>query len=802
MHALQGKLLEKRCIMEDAMRVLYVDDDPDLLELGKMFLEEPGDFSVITINSALSALTLLNEEKFDAIISDYQMPVMDGLQFLIEARTRFGKIPFILFTGKGREEVVIQAINHGVDFYLQKGGDTKAQFAELIQKIRQAVQRHKAETDLVKSEANLQAIIANTNDIIALYDPKVRLQVYNHAASETYRSLFGIELCPGLCTLDLFPELMRGFWNANNARALAGESFLIEFNLPMLRGEVRFFESSYNPIRRDGIVVGFSTFTRDITERKRIEETLAKSEEKFRAIANYTVNWESWFGPEGEYIWVSPSVLQFTGYSQGEIQAMSDFISTLIAEKDRIMFTERFRKAIGGASGENFEFRYLHRNGTKKWLNVSWQPIVDINGNFIGTRSSGHDITEKKCAEENLISTLKRTQDQQAVMAMISLSPLLFSGDVDALSVMLTQESSGVLGVERVSVWLFNNKEDELRCIDLFERSQDRHSRDLVLKRHEYVNEFEALSTENFIDANDPLTDPRTAGYVEGYLKPNRITSMLDAVIRVSGKNLGVICFEHVDRPHHWASDEIAFACHLSDQIAIALLNRDRKRVEEALHQANKKLNLLSGITRHDINNQLTALQGYLSIFEKWQLDSTYSDYLKKAKRTAERISAMIRFTKEYEGIGVHAPGWHNVRTLVDNAAKEIRLGQVKVKNVIPADTEVFADPLVVKVFYNLMDNAVRYGGKITTIQFFVQESRDNHLIVCEDDGEGVLLDEKEKIFERGFGKNTGLGLALSREVLDITGITIHENGEPGKGARFAITVPTGKWQLLGSKEN
>ncbi|MEI6841393.1 MAG: sensor histidine kinase, partial [Methanomicrobiales archaeon] len=102
----------------------------------------------------------------------------------------------------------------------------------------------------------------------------------------------------------------------------------------------------------------------------------------------------------------------------------------------------------------------------------------------------------------------------------------------------------------------------------------------------------------------------------------------------------------------------------------------------------------------------------------------------------------------------------------------------------------VFADPLVIKVFYNLMDNAARYGGKITTIRFSVDELDGDHIVVCEDDGDGIVAAEKEKIFERDFGKNTGLGLALSREILSITGITITETGEPGKGARFEINVP------------
>jgi len=219
------------------------------------------------------------------------------------------------------------------------------------------------------------------------------------------------------------------------------------------------------------------------------------------------------------------------------------------------------------------------------------------------------------------------------------------------------------------------------------------------------------------------------------------------------------------------------------------------RKQRNACRQVNKKLTLLSSITRHDINNQLTVLMGFLSILEDMPPGPARDEYFLKTTTAAERISAMIRFTKEYEGIGVQAPVWQDYRTLVDSAANEAPLGKVIVKNDLPTGTEVLADPLIVKVFYNLMDNAVRYGGKITTIRFSAEESGDDHLIICEDDGDGVAAEEKKKIFDRGFGKNTGLGLALSREILSITGITITETGEPGKGARFEIVVPKGAYR-------
>ena len=139
--------------------ILYVDDEPNLLALGKLFLEKSGEFVIDTRESAQEGLATLKLQPFDAIISDYQMPVMDGLQFLKEVRSGHGNIPFILFTGRGREEVVIEAINSGADFYLQKGGAPKAQFAELTHKIKQAVQKKRAEATLRTSERMISDIL-------------------------------------------------------------------------------------------------------------------------------------------------------------------------------------------------------------------------------------------------------------------------------------------------------------------------------------------------------------------------------------------------------------------------------------------------------------------------------------------------------------------------------------------------------------------------------------------------------------------------------------------------------------------
>ena len=242
--------------------------------------------------------------------------------------------------------------------------------------------------------------------------------------------------------------------------------------------------------------------------------------------------------------------------------------------------------------------------------------------------------------------------------------------------------------------------------------------------------------------------------------------------------------------------------CLRGEQVMVSVVRdvTERKRAESAIKLANKKLSLLSSITRHDINNQVSAINMFLFLAEEGITDPCIHEYLQKIEKSSQLIQKQIWFTGEYDKIGVTAPVWRDTRTLVEIAAKQVQFGHVMVKNDLPAGVEVFADPLLTKVFFNLMDNAVRYGVKITNIHFFVIEHGDDHIIVCEDDGVGIVTDEKEKIFDRGFGKNTGLGLALAREILDITGISIYETGEPGKGARFEMKVPKGVWRFSSQK--
>ncbi len=223
----------------------------------------------------------------------------------------------------------------------------------------------------------------------------------------------------------------------------------------------------------------------------------------------------------------------------------------------------------------------------------------------------------------------------------------------------------------------------------------------------------------------------------------------------------------------------------------------ERKRAENASKMANKKLNLFSTVTRHDINNQLTILRGYISRLEREQPADAFTDYFQKINASGDQISSLIKLTKSYENIGLNTIVWLDVGELVNSAVKEISPGQVRIDNEIPGGIELYADPLIAKVFFNLLENAIRHGKKITRIRFSMNKHADNLLIICEDDGVGVQAEEKEKIFRRGYGKNSRMSLFVAHEILEITDIGIRETGEPGKGSRFEITVPKGMYRLI-----
>jgi len=222
----------------------------------------------------------------------------------------------------------------------------------------------------------------------------------------------------------------------------------------------------------------------------------------------------------------------------------------------------------------------------------------------------------------------------------------------------------------------------------------------------------------------------------------------------------------------------------------------ERRKVEAALGTANQKLSLLSSITRHDISNRVFALLAEIDLAKDLSTDPRFIKSLEHLEQTSMAIQDQIAFTRDYQEIGAQVPGWHTVAPLIRTAAGQLDLGEVKV--MVQCDgVEVFSDAMIGKVFYNLIHNAQRHGKHVTLIAFSYYLSGDDLVIVCEDNGTGIAPQEKDNIFKKGVGNDSGLGLFLIREILSITGINIRETGEPGKGARFEIVVPGEMYRLI-----
>jgi len=215
------------------------------------------------------------------------------------------------------------------------------------------------------------------------------------------------------------------------------------------------------------------------------------------------------------------------------------------------------------------------------------------------------------------------------------------------------------------------------------------------------------------------------------------------------------------------------------------------KQAEMALIEANRKLSLMNSIVRHDILNQVTVVLGHIALLQDRPLDAAVAAALEKQQAAVEIIRSQIEFTRDYQDLGARSPRWFPVEPLVTTAAQALRQTRIRIVTDLN-EVSVYADPLLSTVFYNLLENALRHGKTVTTVRVTAVPDSGGARIIWEDDGVGIPAEHKERIFERGFGSHTGLGLFLVQEILSITGMGIRETGTPGEGARFEILVPEG----------
>ncbi len=264
--------------------ILYVDDEPGLLILGKKHLEKNGEFLVAGCESAPDAIALLKQQSYDAIISDFQMPKCDGISFLKYLRKRGDETPFIILTGKGREEVVIEALNNGADFYLEKGGDLRAQFAELINIVRYAVSKKRSEDALRESEERYRNVVEDQTELICRFSADGTVLFVNDA----YCRYFGVpckEILGRRFKPKIHPDDSEAVTLLFSSLSPENPNGSIDQRTIMPDGDILWQRWNTRAIfGEDGLLREFQSVGQDITDRKKAEEALIESERRYRSL--------------------------------------------------------------------------------------------------------------------------------------------------------------------------------------------------------------------------------------------------------------------------------------------------------------------------------------------------------------------------------------------------------------------------------------------------------------------------------------------------------------------------------------
>ncbi|MDD1727653.1 MAG: PAS domain S-box protein [Methanospirillum sp.] len=879
---------------EVGLSILYVDDEILLLEITSQFLSSLG-FQVDTSESGIDALNKIGSHQYDAIVSDYQMPDMDGITLLKEIRKEYPNLPFILFTGRGREEVVIQAIENGADFYLQKGGSPRPQYTELAHKIRTAVHQRRDQAALRESEIRFNQVMENAGEWVWDIDADGMYRYCNSAVERilgyTPEELVGLKHF-----YDLYDPRMQEEQTIQAMETILERRTIQEriFYFFHKNGTQVILQSSGSPIfDTNGDFRGFRGVHMDVTASRKSQDLIKRHEQRLVRAQEIgkTGSWE--YDIQVNLLWGSEGALRIFGYSRPAGSITIEEIESCIIERERVH--QALIDLITTGAPYNIEYTINPADGTpQKILSsiASLEPDDQGNVKVIGVIV---DITERKKAEDEIrrmnedisaayeelvsseeelrINFEKLAESQQALQERDNQNQMLIrkmpipigvstaSGKIRFVNDRFTE----VFGYRRDdtptiqdwaehaypdeayrqevnSTWMADvasaaeeNREilpreyqvtcknGEIKTVQitgihigeylmttfLDVTDQNRAIAALTESEEKYQILFELGSEAIFLIDNETgalLESNSEATEIYGYTH-EELMQMRNVDLSAEPDDTNRITAETTTKSvvvplrfHRRKSGEVfpveitgRFFTWKGRSVHVAAIRdiTERKRAEDALLQANRQLGLLSTITRHDILNMITVIFGYLDVIEEQNTDPEIREYCTKLESAIRMVQAQIEFTRIYQNLGATRPIWISLCQVMPDSFVPASISLVT----DPGDLEIYADPMLGKVFSNLVDNTVRYGKGATTIRITTQISDTDLIIVYEDDGIGIAEPEKELIFERGYGKNTGLGLFLVREILAITAITIVETGVQGAGARFELTVSQGTYR-------
>jgi PAS domain S-box-containing protein len=483
-------------------------------------------------------------------------------------------------------------------------------------------------------------------------------------------------------------------------------------------------------------------------ERIRADEALADSEERYRNIIEDQTEFICRFKPDGTHVFVNEAYCRYFGLGREDL--IGHRFRPEIPPEER----EPMKRFFDSLTPDHPVDTVIHRismpDGRSCWQRWSDRAIFDAAGNVIEYQSVGRDITEQKTIEEVL---RQKSDDLDSRNRLIS--TLL---DTVPIGIFMVEAPSG-------KPIIANKEAARLLGRGILPDATEENLADVY-------EAYRAGTAERYPTGEMPI--------ICGMYGESRHIDDL-VIVRPEGTRVQLEIF---GTP---VADSLG---RVVASLACFLDITERKRDEQVIREANRKINLLTSITRHDVTNQVAILRGFTRIALMKKPDPVISDILEKIDAAVSAIARQIEFTKAYQELGMQTPGWQRIRDIVAQQKTEgISLS-------CTCNAEVFADPMLERVFYNLIDNAVRHGETVTAITVSCRPDPDGLVIIVSDNGVGVPHNLKDTIFEKGYGKNTGFGLFLAREILAITGIIIIETGTYRKGAQFEIVVPKGTYRI------
>jgi len=726
------------------------------LSEAKEKIQQSEEFLRTVISSAKEGIVVYDRD-LRIILWNRFMEEMTGLQAAdVQCKETFTLFPFL--KEQGVDTLMKQALagtaseSSDFGFLIHSTGkngwvkgvyspnyDSHGTIVGVIGIIRDITERKNVENALRESEAKYRHLIETANEGLWVIDHELKTTFINQRFADMLG--YSPEEMVGNNVLDYVISEDKAVMEEQFVTRRSGIKSRYKCRLVHRDGRIVWCLISGSPfLDKNGSFQGSFGMVMDITELKQAKEALLESEKRFRELADLLPQVVYEVDTSGNLTYANHTAFERFGYTDDEFrQGLT--IWQMFDSDDLERVSADFRTMIEGKGGRENKGEYLalRKDGSTFPVTIYSSPIV-ANGRITGLRGIIVEFTERRRAE----SKISERGDKFRQLAEM-FPETIFESDAEG----------------RVT---YANKHGlkEFGCT----------AEDLSMG----LNIFGLVSPE---DRTKVIR--RVQEKIQG--SPNKY--MEYRALRKDGSTFWALAF---------ASPFIVNGKHGGLRGFIFNIT-ERKNTEETLHQASRKLTILSNITRHDILNQLMGLRGYLELSKEKVKDPVILKYILKEEQVAETIQGQIEFSRNYQDIGGHAPNWQSVSKTISSAVSQLNLSGVEI-DVAVDRVEVFADSLLVKVFYNLMENSLRHGDHVTRMDFSVQESEKGLILIYRDNGVGISAEDKKKLFHQGFGKHTGLGLFLSREILSITGITITENGEPGKETRFEIQVPKGAYRI------